>query len=199
MVVQRVRGPCAACAAALHPPPPRRLAARAPARSPHPLSLEDADARVKSALVNLLGNEAVRSFLRLDDVLRKFVATVDNLATDNATAQMWPVSPTAGRFDTEARDGAVAIGADQEPLARAPGPRFQHTASGRPVRALPLLQRAYEELGYPAALFDDRVIEVMDNLLATPKVAGPVKVKRVVVDGAAPSSGAGLYVFEIPA
>src|SRR4051812_8202987 len=63
------------------PPPPPAPAVRypvPPARSPHPLSLEEADARVKSVLVDLLGSKAVRSFLRVDDVLRKFVATVDN-------------------------------------------------------------------------------------------------------------------------
>ena len=172
-----------------------------PARSAHTLSLEEADARVKSALVDLLGNKTVRSFLRTDDALRKFVATVDNLATDNATAQMWPVGQTAGRFDTEGRDGAVAISAKNAdryaPFVRLVQGLDTKQAVALYVRFYPLLQRAYEELGYPGRYFNDRVVEVIDNLLATPKVAGPVKVKRVVVDGAAPSAG-GLYVFEDP-
>jgi hypothetical protein len=173
-----------------------------PARAPHALSFEEADARVKSALVDLLGNKAVRSFLRLDDALRKFVATVDNLATDNATAQMWPVTPTAGRFDAEGGEGAVAISAKNADRYTP----FVHLVQGLDtkqavalyVRFYPLLQRAYEELGYPGKYFNDRVVEVIDNLLATPKVATPIKVKRVTVDGAAPGAGGGLYVFEDP-
>ena len=186
------------------PPPPAAPTVRyplPPAPSHRPLSLEEADARVKSALVNLLGNKAVRSFLKLDDVLRRFVGTVDNLATDNATAQLWPVSQTAGRFDTETRDGAEAISA-RNADRYAP---FVHLVQGLDtkqavalyVRFYPLLQRAYEELGYPGRYFNDRVVEVIDNLLATPAVTGPLKVKRVAVDGAAPSAG-GLYLFEDP-
>jgi hypothetical protein len=39
---------------------------------------------------------------------------------------------------------------------------------------------------------------VIDDLLATPMVAGRIRVKRITVDGAVPSSS-GLYVFEDPA
>jgi hypothetical protein len=198
--------PVAAPAPPAPPPPPPAAAPTVryplpPAPSPRPLSLDDADARVKSALVDLLGNKAVRSFLKVDDVLRRFVATVDNLATDNATAQLWPVSPTPGRLDTEARDGAVVLSA-RNTERYAP---FVHLVQGFDtqravtlyVRFYPLLQRAYEELGYPGRYFNDRVVEVIDNLLATPAPAGPAKVKRVTVDGAAPGPG-GLYVFEDP-
>ena len=64
------------------------------------------------------------------------------------------------------------------------------------VRLYPLFQRAYEELGYPGQYFNDRVVEVIDSLLATPNVTEPIKVKRITVDGGAPSAGGGLYVFE---
>ena len=63
------------------------------------------------------------------------------------------------------------------------------------MRFYPLLQRAYEELGYPGRYFNDCVVEVIDNLLATPKVAAPVKVKRVVIDERHPAPGPD-YVFE---
>jgi hypothetical protein len=171
------------------------------AASAHPLSLENADARVKSALVDLLGHKAVRSFLKVDDVLRRFVATVDNLATDNATAQLWPVNPTGGRLDTQADDGAVVLSARNAdryaPFVHLVQGLDAQQAAALYVRLYPLLQRAYEELGYPGRYFNDRVVEVIDNLLATPAVAGPVKVKRFAVDGAAPTEG-GLYLFEDP-
>jgi hypothetical protein len=42
----------------------------------------------------------------------------------------------------------------------------------------PLFQAAYEDLGYPSAYFNDRLVDVIDNLLATPVVTGPVKLVR---------------------
>ena len=37
------------------------------------------------------------------------------------------------------------------------------------VKFYPLFQKAYEELGYPDRYFNDRLIEVVDHLLATPE------------------------------
>jgi hypothetical protein len=37
-----------------------------------------------------------------------------------------------------------------------------------------LFQQAYAELGYPSRYFNDRVFEVIDHLLATPDVRGPI-------------------------
>ena len=43
------------------------------------------------------------------------------------------------------------------------------------IRLYPLLQQAYEDLGYPDKYFNDRLIEVIDHLLDAPDVAGSVK------------------------
>jgi hypothetical protein len=45
-------------------------------------------------------------------------------------------------------------------------------------RFYPLFQKAYVDLGYPDGYFNDRVIEVIDHLLATPEIEGPVKLVR---------------------
>ncbi|MEJ2298654.1 MAG: DUF3014 domain-containing protein, partial [Woeseiaceae bacterium] len=45
-------------------------------------------------------------------------------------------------------------------------------------RFYPLFQTAYERLGYPGAYFNDRLIEVIDHLLAAPMPAGPLELKR---------------------
>jgi hypothetical protein len=42
----------------------------------------------------------------------------------------------------------------------------------------PLFQQAYEDLGYPSQYFNDRLIEVIDNLLATPDVKGPIELTQ---------------------
>jgi hypothetical protein len=186
------------------PPPPPAPAIR------HPLpsaaagglpSLDGSDAYVENALVELLGRKKVREFLHLDGVVRRFVATVNNLATDDASASLWPVKTTPGRFETEAGGGGTVIAARNAERYAA----FVHFAEGIDarhavalyVRLYPLLQQAYEDLGYPGKYLNDRVVEVIDNLLATPAPAGPLAVKRFIADGGPP--GGGLFVYEDPA
>ena len=45
-------------------------------------------------------------------------------------------------------------------------------------RFYPLFQQSYERLGYPDAYFNDRLVEVIDHLLATPTPAGPIVLVR---------------------
>ena len=126
-------------------------------------------------------------------------------ATGDAPASRWPVKTTDGRFEAEPRDGAMAIGA-RNAERYAPFVRFVDGIDARQAVALylrvyPLLQQAYEDSGYPGKYFNDRVVEVIDNLLATPTPAGPIAVKRFTADGGsfAASAGGGLYVFADPA
>jgi Protein of unknown function (DUF3014) len=183
------------------PPPPPEPAIRNPvpaAAAPGGLpSLDQSDGYVKKALVDLVGRKAVSTFFRLDGAINRFVATVNNLATDGATADLWPVSRTPGRFETETRDGATVPSARNAeryvPFVRFAAGIDTGRAVALYVRLYPLLQRAYENLGFPGAYLNDRVVAVIDNLLATPNVSGPIRVKRVGPDGGA---GAGLYLYE---
>jgi hypothetical protein len=42
----------------------------------------------------------------------------------------------------------------------------------------PLFQKAYQDLGYPNGYFNDRLVQVIDVLLATPQITGPVELVR---------------------
>ena len=46
------------------------------------------------------------------------------------------------------------------------------------VRFYPLLQHTYENLGYPKGYFNDRLVESIDVLLATPQLTGPIDLVR---------------------
>ena len=176
-------------------PPPAAPPPAAPAiRHPLPAapggglpSLDGSDSYFDNALVELLGRKQVREFLHLDGVARRFVATLNNLATDDASASLWPVKTTEGRFETEPRAGEMTIGARNgeryAPFVRFAGGIEARRAVALYVRVYPLLQQAYEDLGYPGKYLNDRVVEVIDNLLATPTPAGPPAVKRLAADG----------------
>jgi hypothetical protein len=170
-------------------------------------ALDSSDGAFAAALSSLLGNKALTRLLVLDDFARHFVATVENLATDNAAAELWPVRRTPGRFlATPATDTATIAAVNAErytPFVRIAEAIDAERAVSLYRHFYPLLQRAYEELGYPGRYFNDRVVEVIDLLLATPEPAGPIAVKKVALPGTA-SVGAGedahaLYVFADPA
>lgn len=152
----------------------------------------DSDARVSKALAELFGGRNANTFLRSDGVVRRFVATVDNLPREQAPASVWPVHPTGERFITSGQGDAQVI--DGRNAARY-NALVQLAQSIDPARAAkvyarlyPLFQQAYEELGYPGRYFNDRLVAVIDHLLQAPEPAGPVRVRLVEVKGSVQST-----------
>jgi hypothetical protein len=182
-------------------PPPAEPAIQHPVEppatepaTPAPLpALADADPYVRDALTGLLGRERVLGALQLDGFVRRVVATVDNLGRTHAPVTMWPVVPTPGRFAAaRAADGSEQIAPDNT-RRYAPFVALVESVDSAQVVALyrrlyPLFQQAYEELGFPKRYFNDRLVQVMDQLIATPVPAAPPTVKLVEVKGEVPST-----------
>ncbi len=179
-------------------PPATAASAQAPVDTASAASVELpapaaplAASELRQALTDLLGRKSVTSFLQLDDFPRRLAATVDNLGRAHAPAALWPVNPTPGRFTVEERDGGSVIAADNAARYTPFVLLAERVDAGRAadlyVRMLPLLERSYEELGYPKGRFNDRVLAVIDLLLGTPAVEYPVKVQLAEVKGSVPS------------
>jgi hypothetical protein len=142
---------------------------------------------LQKGLEDLFGLKTVQSMFRLDDFPRRLVATIDNLGRSHASAALWPVNPVGDRFIVEEREGATFIGADNG-LRYTPYVLLLETvdlrqAVGIYARIYPSLQRAYEELGYPGNYLNDRLVEVIDLLLATPENDAPIQVRLPAIEG----------------
>ena len=153
----------------------------------------EANAFYNNVLSDLLGRKNVLTFIQFDDFARRVVATVDNLARSQAPPALWPVNPTPGRFTVRAAGGATdaVIGADNS-LRYAPLVQLIEAVDAKQavalyVRLYPLFQRAYEDIGFPGRYFNDRLVAVIDHLLATPVPAQPLAVTLVDVKGSVPS------------
>lgn len=146
---------------------------------------------VGPGLIELLGAKAVALLLQIDEFPRRFVATIDNLARDHAPPMLWPVHPAPDRFIVDEVDGGPVIGADNAgrytPLVLLAEGLATVRAVDLYVRMYPLLQQSYETLGFPRRYFNDRLIAVIDLLLATPEVEYPVKLQLTEVKGPFPS------------
>jgi hypothetical protein len=168
-------------------PLPDKAAARAPAGGVPAITGSPADAPVVRGLADLLGTRTMVSMLQLDGFVRRVVATVDNLDRTHAAQRLWPVVPPGGRFTVQAADGAQAI-APANSARYAAFVRFVESVDSARAVALyvklyPQFQQAYQDLGYPRGYFNDRLVAVIDKLLATPQPAAPVAVRLTEVKG----------------
>ncbi len=156
-------------------------------------ALVDADTVVGQQLTDLLGQKNILTFLHLDHFVRRVVATVDNMARSYAPQTMWPVNPTPKRFVTliDGIGGPEVISPDNgqryTPFVLLVESVDSAQAVALYVRLYPLFQQAYEELGFPGRYFNDRLVVVLDHLLATPVQRGPTQVSLVEVKGSVPS------------
>ena len=150
-------------------------------------ALSDADAAVTGALNDLLGARRVTSFLNVDGFVRRAVATVDNLPRPQAASRMWPVQPAPERFQVQGTGERQVIGTGNAARYAAFTGFVEAVNAERAAtvyaRLYPLFQQAYEELGYPGRYFNDRLVAVIDHLLAAPEPAGPVAVRLTEVRG----------------
>ena len=166
--------------------------------------LEQADKFVQERIAELLGGKTVKTFLRIENFVRRVVATVDNLPRSLAPPRMWPIHPTRGRFTVEAAGNGSDIGAKNAARYAPFVALVESVDAGRAValyqRLYPLFQRAYEQLGYPGKYFNDRLVAVIDLLLETPEPSGPLKVELPEFQGPLkPTRPWVLYRFSDPA
>lgn len=149
-----------------------------PEATPLP-SLKESDQTVRDSLVGLLGAQPVAQNLVPDEAIRRFVVTIDNLPRKKLAVNLRPVAATPGSFAASVSGDRIAL--DAANYARyAPLVRIIEATDARQIAALyrrfyPLLQESYENLGYPSAYFNDRLVEVVDHLLETPDVKGPIE------------------------
>ena len=140
-------------------------------------ALGDSDASVAAALVALAGGGDLRSLLLPQQVIARIVATIDTLPRHALGTLMLPSHTPKGAFTTTEIDGHTVI-SEQNAARYAPYMLIVDRVDPKAlvawyVHAYPLFQQAYRELGYPKGYFNDRLIAVIDNLLAAPTLAQP--------------------------
>lgn len=171
--------PSAAPAPAIQHPVPTQKAS--PAAKPLP-ALNHSDSAVLAALDALIGHPAVARFVVPKNIIRRVVVTVDNLPRAKVAADLRPIKPTPGETVVDRQGGVVQL-SERNYSRYTP---FVAVVSRLDVKGLahlyfrlyPLFQQAYESLGYPGKYFNDRLVQAIDSLLATPSVSTPVTLVR---------------------
>ncbi len=145
--------------------------------------LEDSDAYFRLELVDLFG-DAFGELLAEAAVIEKVVASADNLPREQVSERLRPLSAPPGDFAAVALPDEAGYRLDPANFARyEPFVDMLERADVDDIidtyrRFYPLLQEAYVGLGYPDGYFNDRVVVVIDHLLATPVVKGEIQLTR---------------------
>lgn len=145
-------------------------------------SLADSDAPFSAALAALPGANGTGSYLQPENLIRHIVATIDNLPRHRLAVELRPLKPTAGAFLVTGGDEQATLdernAARYAPLVTLLGKLDMRAVNGLYQHFYPLFQRAYQDLGYPQGYFNDRLVAVIDHLLATPRAAAPLALVR---------------------
>lgn len=161
------------------PEHPIEAAGTGPAAQEPPLpALADSDPAMQDAMAAIFGKAPLDRIFHLQQIVQRFVATIDNLPRQTAAVQKMPVQPVGGALVTTQSDGQTVLAADNASrytpyvsvMEAADTTRLVATY----VRFYPLFQKAYEDLGYPGKYFNDRLVFVIDHLLAAPEPKGPI-------------------------
>ena len=143
--------------------------------------LAESDRPLNDSLQGVFGHSLDR-FLVPKDLVRHIVVTVDNLPRKKTSVQTWPLQPTPGTPATDGQGDSLALSDDNfaryAPLMTIVRNTDTKQLVGIYKHYYPLFQQAYQELGYPDGYFNNRLVEVIDHLLATPDVQGPILLKQ---------------------
>lgn len=148
--------------------------------------LDDSDSLIRDGAVSLIRHEGINGWLAPSQLIRKYVAFVDNVARGQVAKepvrQLTPEGPflvkkiDENTFELDPvsyeRYNMVADVAASVDARRAA--EFYHLLR-------PLIQDAYAELGYGDKSFDDAMFEAIGRLLETPVIEEPILLVQPVV------------------
>jgi hypothetical protein len=157
----------------------------APAAAAAPV---DQDAAAGGALAQVFGSE-ISAWLVPEHLTRRLVATVDNLPRNSRIEPLRPLRAPSSPVVVERTVVDAADGTERITLSPANSARYNAVmalvartdpaaAAAAYRRLYPSLQKSYEDLGYPTAYFNDRVVQVIDHQLETPEPTGPLLLEQ---------------------
>jgi hypothetical protein len=163
-------------------PPPEFVQEDLPEPAPPLPPLDESDAEARDALAAAASEDLVTEHIPPDGLVRRIVVTVDNLPREAIWTKARAVAPQDGRFLVEGPEGERVIAESNysryTPFVQLVDAIDAEALADRYQQYYPLLQEAYEELGFPGRQFHNRALEVIDHLLDTPQVEGPIRVEQ---------------------
>ena len=153
-----------------------------PQVSPLP-TLEQSDDALKQDLYILAARQALDSLFNMNNIIRRFVVTVDNLPRKHLPRSKYRSNQMiSGQLMVEKDNYGMYLSEENFARYDAIIDLLESMNTDQLVAFYlyyyPLIQTAYEDMGYPTAYFNDRLIDVIDQLLRTPETSGRIRLVR---------------------
>ena len=146
------------------------------------VSLANSDQSLREMLDPAGASKQVTEILQADDLIQRSAGLLDGFSQGLIPRKVLPLTPPREKFNPLTIDGELYV----DPASYQ---RFNSYTKGITAvnadllvtafhRYRPLLEQAYEELGYSAEDMDNALIRSLDYVLATPEAAAPIALTR---------------------
>jgi len=146
------------------------------------VAVDESDGLVRDLVGKLSSHPELARWLVTQDVIRKYVAAVDNIANGHSPRQQIDFFKTKGEFSV--KEGNSGFSVDTTAYARYNivadvFSSLDANGTAQLYRQLSLpIQEAYKDLGYPEGKFHSTFMRAIDELLAVPVVEGDVMLEE---------------------
>ena len=145
--------------------------------------VDDSDALIRDGVLGMTRNEDINAWLGVDNLLRKAVTFVDNVAQGEVAKEPVRVMAPSGKFQvTPIDDKTWYLNTESYGRYDLFGDIVESIDAQRAAELYMLVrslfQDAYDDLGYGEALFDDRLFQAIGRLLETPIIEQPIRLVR---------------------
>ncbi|WP_421869178.1 DUF3014 domain-containing protein [Motiliproteus sp.] len=143
-----------------------------PLTDPSLPALDNSDATFRQALGELESSRLLLDWLIDEELIRKLVVTVDNMAVGKIPRKHSPLRPMTDKFRPSVKGEQIWLDGYNFGRYGSYLTLLEKIDSSAWIalyrRYYPLMQQAYAELGYPRQRFHDRMLKALDHLLAAP-------------------------------
>lgn len=148
--------------------------------------LDNSDQLIRDGAVSLTRHEGINSWLGSDELVRKTVVFVDNIAAGTVAREPGAaLAPRSPMIVKEISEGVYVMDERSYDRYNQVTNVFLSLDTERAVEFYlllkPLFAEAYGELGYPDGGFDEVILRAIGRLLETPDLTEPAKLVRPVV------------------
>jgi hypothetical protein len=149
------------------------------------VTLSTSDAAIRQLAAGLSARPELTAWLANEDLVRRFVASVDSIADGRSPRQQVEFLRPAAAFRVDDRGDRLVLDPASYRRYDVVADVVSSLDTGGTVALLrelkPLIDDAYAEIAPPGRSFDDRLTAAIDQLLAVPVVDGDVELERKVV------------------
>lgn len=149
-------------------------------RPPVPLDvkLDESDSVIRNLIAGLSSNAVLAEWLKNDDLIRRFVAVVDNIAHGQTPRSHLSFFEPKGSFAVREEEEYYSIDPQGYQRYDVVADVFVsldvNGLSDLYARLMPVFRQAYRELGYPEKDFHNTLVAAMAKLLEVPVVEGDI-------------------------